>query len=304
MRCAEGTVDSLASVFLAHHGSQSSDGADILSGQLGELDRAARAAWPELALAPERFISYLAARISTEASDLTLALKEIHAGDLFLACACNEGIPGAVEAFRAHTRAAVETFVRGVDPSPPAIDEVMQALFEKLLVPHDGEPARLTSYAGRGPLAGWVGVAAQRMALSLRRGESAQARARERAAMADLSIAGDAELAYLKQRYRKEYEAAFANAAALLSVRERAILRLHLSGGLTLEALGAIYRVNASTVCRWIATAQTRLAAETEKDLRQRLRLSATELHSLTRLVITQLDFSVGRILQEKPPRH
>ena len=70
-----------------------------------------------------------------------------------------------------------ESFVRGVDPSPAAIDEVMQALFEKLLVPRDGEPARLTSYAGRGPLAGWVGVAAQRMALGLRRGESAQARA-------------------------------------------------------------------------------------------------------------------------------
>lgn len=296
-------MDSLASVFLAHRGSQSSDGAGVLSGLLGELDRAARAAWPELALAPERFISYLAARISTEASDLTLALKEVHAGDLFLACACTEGIPGAVEAFRAHTRAAVETFVRGVDPSPAAIDEVLQALFEKLLVAPAGEPARLTAYAGRGPLAGWVGVAAQRMALSLLRGESAQARARKRAATADLSIAGDAELAYLKQRYRSEYETAFANAAALLSVRERAILRLHLSGGLTLEALGAMYRVNPSTVCRWIATAQTRLAAETEKDLRQRLRLSATELHSLTRLVITQLDFSVGQMLQEKPPR-
>lgn len=297
-------MDSLASVFLAHRGSQSSsDGAGVLSDLLGELDRAARAAWPQLALAPERFISYLAARISTEASDLTLALKEIHAGDLFLACACTEGIPGAVEAFRAHTRAAVETFVRGVDPSPAAIDEVMQALFEKLLVARPGEPARLTAYAGRGPLAGWVGVAAHRMALSLLRGESAQARARKRAAAADLSIAGDAELAYLKQRYRGEYEAAFANAAALLSVRERAILRLHLSGGLTLEALGNMYRVNPSTVCRWIAAAQTRLAAETEKDLRQRLRLSATELHSLTRLVITQLDFSVGRMLQEKPPR-
>ena len=64
-----------------------------------------------------------------------------------------------------------------------------------------------------------------------------------------------------------------------------------------------MYRVNASTVCRWIATAQSRIAAETEKDLRQRLRLSATELHSLTRLVITQLDFSVGRMLQEKPSR-
>jgi RNA polymerase sigma-70 factor (ECF subfamily) len=223
-------VDSLASVFLAHRGSQSSDDAGVLSGLLGELDRAARAAWPGLALAPERFISYLAARISTEASDLTLALKEVHAGDLFLACACTEGIPGAVEAFRAHTRAAVEMFVRGVDPSPAAIDEVLQALFEKLLVAPAGEPARLTAYAGRGPLAGWVGVAAQRMALSFRRGESAQARARERAAMADLSIAADAELAYLKQRYRGEYETAFANAAALLSVRERAILRLHLSG--------------------------------------------------------------------------
>jgi RNA polymerase sigma-70 factor (ECF subfamily) len=297
-------LDSLASVFLSHRGSQSSADPDVLSRVLEEIDRAARSAWPQLALAPERFISYLAARVSTEVSDLALALKETHAGDLFLACACVEGVPGAVEALRAHTRTAIETFVRGIDPSAAAIDDVAQALFEKLLVSDSqGGPARLTAYAGRGPLAGWIGVAAQRLALSMRRAESAQARARERAALEELSIAGDTELAYLKQRYRSEYEAAFAKAAALLTVRERAILQLHVSGGMTLEALGAMYRVNPSTISRWIAAAQDRLAAETEKDLRQRLHLSANELHSLTRLVITQLDFSVVRMLQDKPTR-
>ena len=46
-----------------------------------------------------------------------------------------------------------------------------QRLRERLFVGSDGEPARLASYSGRGPLGTWVRIAAIRLALNLRRSE-------------------------------------------------------------------------------------------------------------------------------------
>ena len=94
----------------------------------------------------------------------------------------------------------------------------------------------------------------QRTALSLRRGESAHKRARDRAIADRLSVDLDPELLYLKQRYRVEFEAAFSRAVEGLTDRERAILRLHLVAGLTLDAIGVMYHVNTSTVSRWLGS--------------------------------------------------
>jgi RNA polymerase sigma-70 factor (ECF subfamily) len=316
-------VDALTTTFLAHlspaltRSLASEGGAPMeLPRLLGRLEVAARAAWPNLPLTSERFAAYLAARIAPDATDLRLALADIHADDLFLACACVEGLPGAIAAFRERHRSVVTEVVRGIDPSPSFADEVEQTLFQRLFVapaaetqdgrhdgtahPHERAPLpRITNYSGRGPLAGWVGVAAQRTALSLRRGEAAHKRARERAIADRLSIDLDPELLYLKQRYRAEFEVAFERAVAGLSDRERTILRLHLVAGLNLEAIGVMYRVNASTVSRWLASTRERLSAETERDLRQRLNLSPAEFDSLARLVVSQLDFSICRWLQD-----
>ena len=293
-------VDALASAFLSQlPGGSAPDGAAAaaLAPLLARLEAAGRAAWPGLAVASERFAAYLGARIPDGAADVAAALHEIHAEDLYLACACTEGLPGAAEAFRAHCRATVEKFARGVDPAPSFADEVEQVLFARLLVSSDGEPPRLAGYAGRGPLAGWVGISAQRTALSLRRGETAQARARKHAMEEQRALAQDAELAYLKRRYRTEFEAAFSNAVAALTDRERAVMRLHLAANVTLDAIAAMYQVNSSTISRWLQAARERLTADTEKQLRKRLRLTATELESLARVLASDLDFSVCRLL-------
>jgi RNA polymerase sigma-70 factor (ECF subfamily) len=308
-------VDDLTSIFLAHLPSPSSAlspggdapvGAapppDDLADLLQRLESAARAAWPALALQPERFAAYLAARIPADHNDLRLALADVHAEDLYLACACVDGLSGAIAAFRERHRGVVADVVRGVDASPAFADEVEQLLFQRLFVAGDSDeahPPRITNYSGRGPLAGWVGVAAQRTALSLRRGEVAQKRARQRAIADRLSVDLDPELLYLKQRYRAEFEIAFERAVAGLSDRERTILRLHLVAGLTLDAIGVMYHVNASTVSRWLASTRQRLSFETEKDLRLRLNLSPAEFDSLARLVVSQLDFSICRWLQD-----
>jgi RNA polymerase sigma-70 factor (ECF subfamily) len=266
------------------------------------LHQAGRAAWPDLAVSPERFAAYLAARIAPESADLRLALADVHADDLFLACACADRAPGAIEAFRARYRDVVGTVIRGIDRAASFADEVEQLLFQKLFVagePNEAPAPRITNYSGRGPLAGWVAVAAQRTALSLRRGEVAQKRARERAIADRLSVDLDPELLYLKQRYSREFESAFEGAVGGLTDRERTILRLHMVAGLTLDAIGVMYSVNASTVSRWLAATRDRLSAETEKDLRRRLQLSPAEFDSLARLVMSQLDLSICRLLQD-----
>jgi RNA polymerase sigma-70 factor (ECF subfamily) len=302
-------VDALSSTFLAHLGRPASTSGGTpgdLPALLLVLHQAGCAAWPDLAVPPERFVAYLAARIAPDSADLRLALAEIHADDLFLACACADRTSGAIQAFRDRYREIVAAVIRGIDPTPSFADEVEQLLFQKLFVPGDptetsvSAPApRIANYSGRGPLAGWVSVAAQRTALSLRRGEVAQKRARERAIADRLSVDLDPELLYLKQRYSREFELAFEGAVGGLTVRERTILRLHMVAGLTLDAIGVMYSVNASTVSRWLSATRDRLSAETEKELRRRLQLSPAEFDSLARLVMSQLDVSICRLLQD-----
>jgi RNA polymerase sigma-70 factor (ECF subfamily) len=298
-------LDALTSIFLAHLPRPLAREVGIppeLPALLARIEAAGRAAWPELPLPPGRFGAYLGARVAADGAQLGSALGDVHAEDLYLACACVEAVPGAVEAFRRQCRDVVALVVHGIDPAPSFADEVEQTLFQKLLVAGAGAgepPPRIASYSGRGPLAGWVGVAAQRIALGLLRGEAVQKRARERAVAEQRSIDLDPELLYLKQRYRLEFEAAFQRAVASLPDRERTILRLHLVAGLTLDAIGVIYRVNPSTASRWLASARERLSADTERDLRQRLRLSPAEFDSLARLVVSQLDVSVCRWLED-----
>jgi RNA polymerase sigma-70 factor (ECF subfamily) len=265
-------------------------------GRLAEVVAIGRAAWPGLEVSPATFAAFLGAR-----SDV--ALRGLQVADLYLACACAERVPGALEAFDRHVGSAVAAFVRAVDPAPELLEEVSQSLKDKLFVGAPDRPARIGAYLGQGPLAAWVGVAAQRTALSLLRGETALARAHKRAWAKEPDLANDPELAHLKVRYKGVFEAAFRDAFRVLAARDRTILSLHLLSGLTLERVGAIYRVNASTIHRWLDRARATLLTETERLLQERLQVSSKEFVSLARLVGSQLDFSVASLLREDAGR-
>src|SRR5262245_52853691 len=57
---------------------------------LQKLLDAGRAAWPSLDLSDDDFLKHIGERL-TSAPDAPRALLAIHAGDLFLACACAHG---------------------------------------------------------------------------------------------------------------------------------------------------------------------------------------------------------------------
>jgi RNA polymerase sigma-70 factor (ECF subfamily) len=262
------------------------------------------ARWPDVALAPEA----LARHVATAAPGATTAaaVAELHAADLYLACACLRGIAGAVAAFEAaHLASLGATLAGAVRVSAEEVDEVRQRLRIKLLVgePDRGRAPLVGTYSGRGPLAAWVRVAAVREALTLARDAGIGARASQRAA-ADGALghdglaAADPELAAIKGRYRRDFEEAFAGALRGIADRERALLRLHTLAGLSLEKIGAIYKVDRSTVSRWLADARHALLDGTERGLRDRLGLQPAEVESMARLLTSQLELDLPELLR------
>ena len=253
----------------------------------------ARGAWPELALDDARFAAYLAGRLGD-------GDEPPYVEDLYLACACVDGLPRALEIFDARHLSAVPRHLLRLDRSPAFVDEVRQRLRERLFVGSDGESPRLASYSGRGPLGTWVKIAAIRLALNLRRSDRDQSLSPGDEPM----IAGSPELLLLRHRHRADFNAAFCQAVAALTVEQRQLLRLHFLDSVSLGRIAALHHVDKSTISRRLQLAREALFGETERRLRARLKLGDGEAGSLMRLLRSQLgDVSVARLLRASDGR-
>lgn len=266
-------------------------------GSLQELCGAARAAWPGVVLSDEDFGRHLERHVPGMDAD---ALCQVHASDLFLACACARGDPAALRHFdRLLQGQAGPTLVRFA-PAPAFIDEVLQELRQRLLVAAVGTEARIAAYSGRGPLGGWLRVAMVRAALNLRLRRqdrpAADAGAIERAPAAPLE--DDTELGFIKARYRGAFREAVQAALAGMPAEQRSLLRHHFLDGLTLEEVAAEHRLSRATVVRRIAAARRDIMAQIERLMTERLGLAGAELRSLIGLLRSRLDVSVSHVMR------
>lgn len=267
----------------------------LLDAVLAELHAAGRAAFPGIALDHAVFAAHLRARAG-EAADAA-ALRRLHAPDLYLACACARGDAGAVRLFE-------EAVLRKIEPAlarvgaEPILAEVKQIVRERLLVGAPGKEPRIAEYAGEGALLTWVRVIALRTAATIRRG-ARRSKAREDEAMLDAAMAVEGpELAHMRRRYAHDFKAAFEVAVTELSPRDRNLIRQHLIDGLTIDDLGALYQVNRVTAARWLSSAREDVARATRRALTARLSVSQGELESILRLVRSDLDLSLERVLR------
>ena len=220
-----------------------------------------------------------------------------HAADLILAWASARGDAAALRRLETLCAGDVAAAARKVDRSPAFLDELRQAVRVRLLVGAEGQPPRIAEYAGRGPLRAWVGVAALRLALNLRRA-AAPAAAREEVLTELIGREQDPELRRLKTMYRAEFREALEEALAALSDRDRALLRLGYVDGLKLAQIARLYGVHESTASRWLAAAASNAGKETQRRLVARLSLSSSAVDSIGRMVLSNLDLSIARILR------
>jgi RNA polymerase sigma-70 factor, ECF subfamily len=269
---------------------------------LARLFDQGRGAFPALAVDQAAFVRLVARHTPDPAAPLE-HLAALHAADLYLACACVERAKGAVEAFSTAYGATIDAALRGLGASPAQRDELRQALFEKLFVGRPGAPPKIGDYAGRGPLGGWVRVAAVRTGRNgLRQAKVDRLADPGAFEAADRPGGPDPELAFLKVHYRDEVRRALKEALAGLALDERNVLRLSFLDGLTIDELASVYGVHRATAARWVVRGRSALLRHTHALLGQRLRAVPSEVEAIIDLVRSQLDVTFQSLFRVEPP--
>jgi RNA polymerase sigma-70 factor (ECF subfamily) len=114
-----------------------------------------------------------------------------------------------------------------------------------------------------------------------------------------LTPAIDPAVAFLREHYRPEVDAAFRAAIATLADRSRAVLRYHLIDGWSIDQIGALYRVHRATAARWLTAARDELGARIRLGLAERLAIPESQVDSIVALVTSRIEISLERLLLE-----
>jgi RNA polymerase sigma-70 factor, ECF subfamily len=263
----------------------------LLAGYLA----AGEGAWPTVKLAPESFLRHLARHLPAPGAPED-ALRQLHAADLYLACACAEGEPQALLAFEQHVLRKVPARLGSLPAA--TLDELLQMLRQRLLLGVGGAPPRIADYAGRGPLRAWVRIVAARMvgAMSSQSGRQ-ESFSEPPEALEQLLAPDNPEREVLRADSSEAFSVALRAALAALPERERALLRMHHLHGLTMDRLATMYGESRSSVARHVAQARERLLRLTRHELAARLKLEGRELESLLGLVRSRLDLNLGGLM-------
>jgi len=276
--------------------------ADLLPSTDGAVVRAlyqrGRAAHPDVRMDPASFARHLAACGAPLAEPE--AGTALHAEDLYLCAAALLGDAAAAATLRRLHRPVVARYLKNLDGSPSFVDEVEQRLWSACLLATPEGPPKLASYAGRGPLAGWVGVSAQRIALGMMRHEQAEQRAAEGHRREADRFGDDPELSFLKQHLRGQFREAVTRALGVLNDHERLIYRMYVVDGVPMERIGKMYGVTPSTISRRMSAARATVVGEAQRLLREEMGVAPDEYESMARLLVSQLDLSVSRVLGKR----
>jgi RNA polymerase sigma-70 factor (ECF subfamily) len=250
-------------------------------------------AWPGVGLSRDHFDERVRL-MQVEPENL-----QARGADLYLAIACAAQLPGAVSQFERAFLAPVPRQLGRVALTTHEEDELRQQLRVKLLV---GPSPKILEYKGSGPLGAWVRVCALRMALDLKTAPEVARRGDNEALDALVGGTGAAETMLDAEHHREAFREALQEALAMLTAREKTILRLHFLDGMNIDALGTLFQVHRATVARWLVSIRTRVLADVRGRLSLDIGASTSEAQSLVRLLRSEVQVSIQRILGEEPP--
>jgi RNA polymerase sigma-70 factor (ECF subfamily) len=238
----------------------------------------------------ETFFGFVAARGVTD------DLLDRYAVDLFLACGCAQGDSAAI--------AIVEDLYFATEVDLPCRrsgvvtpEEMRQRVRTKLFV---GPEPRIASYAGRSSLRAWLRAVIGRLVIDASRERPRDVPTPDGDFSGVASGGDDPDLRFVKQTYQEALEIAFVQAAARLSPREKNLLRYGLAEGLSIDQIGAIYGVHRVTAHRWLQQARVSFAEQIRRVMMARLKMSPSEYGSVVRLVMSQFDVTIARVLGPK----
>lgn len=263
-------------------------------GWISERIARSRARWPEVRLPDEVAAAALQAALKTAADPALL-----HSDDLYLAAACARGDQAALADFDARVLPPAVRAAARVDGSRDFADEVAQAVRRRLFTAEKGKEPRIAGYGGRASLESWTRAVALRAAATLKSGFAPEGGGLDEK-LAVMATGDSAELDLMRAQLRREFRSSFGAALASLPRRSRAVLRLHVVDGVTLEGLAVAYGVHRATVARWLAAARSSLLKRTRARLANLLKVNPSEIDSLIQDARSRLDISITHFLESK----
>jgi RNA polymerase sigma-70 factor (ECF subfamily) len=265
-----------------------------LEAAVSRIGAAGRARWPDVAVDEVVLAEHLAVR---RRDDPEAPVEPAHAADWYLSVALARQVPSAMRVFEATLVPEIDAALRRLRLPGGAADEVKQALRVELLV---GDPvARIADYGGRGELAAWLRVTATRKALKLLRKDQREETLDELLLEHWPDATPGPVRRHLRTTYTAELKRAVAEALAALDVRQRNLLRQNVLDGLTIDELARLYRAHRATCARWLADARADLARHTRRRLIGALGLPGDEVDSVLRLLDSDIELSLSRLLRE-----
>lgn len=264
---------------------------DDLEERLADSLQASRLRWPNVQLPDESFASFLGQRICASDGQPNLPVAS---SDLYLAAACLQQDESALTHFEDSVLGRIQSALSRFGLSEQDADDLRQDLRERLLVGTTKSDPVLSRYLGTGNLVHWVRAVASRQALASLRGKRPET-SLEDAVLEDPS---DPITTQLKEQYRDDFKQALHAAVTTLEPRERMILQALVSDARSVGEIAKLYDVHRVTASRWVAKIRRQLFSRTRDNLRKRLKLTEDELQSVVRMIESQMEMSLDRVLQ------
>jgi RNA polymerase sigma-70 factor (ECF subfamily) len=264
---------------------------ESLESELHQLFVSARAAWPSVDVPEDIYLRSLGARYCGD-------LRDLHAADLYLACACERQEPEAIRILERQFLCHLAADLATLKPTAELMAEVRQQLLTKFILGNGEKRPKISGYSGRGPLKSWVRAASLRTAINLQAKERREALTSDATLLETAVLGGNVEVDFLRRHYRSDLKAALTSALRQLSKRDRNVLRLHYLGGMSLNQLASVYRVHPVSVSRWLSASRAAIFDGARRSLAERLQLDSVEVKSLFRLMRNHVEVSIRRLLQ------
>lgn len=265
--------------------------------QLDALLQRARTAHPKIGVDVGLYMEYLGSALR-EAQTPVDAAESLPVEDLYLALGCQLGDTEALRVFEERFAELFQLTHATWRGGAVDRDDFVQAVYERLLV---GQPPRISTYRGKGPLRAWVKMVAIRQLVDLARARRRDPTASEDDAIALLMMPSAEPTKQLAtRRYRPEVQAAIEDTLLSLSQTQRLLLRQRFVHGLTLAELARLHGVHRVTVSKRLAKARRAILEGIGSTLAERLKLETLDANSIARTCVSQLDLSLDRLLASR----
>ena len=268
---------------------------DALVATLAEL--AARAQTQHgVTVSPATFIPRWAAALRhAQSSDAEATLAQVVTDDVYLVAGVLAGHPGAVEAYRDLCGPDVDRVLRRLLPESDRV-EARQELEARILVGDDNRGPALAQYRGSGGVRAWTRAVATRAVIDMRRRDDRRPQvlpwAEDQAAGSDeenLDPAVGEHVAAVRDAMQRAF--------ALLTVRQRNLIRQSVFHRLSIDELAALYGAHRATAARWLQRARADLSRNLETDFADRIGASPSAAASLLRALRSHADVSIRSFL-------